>query len=530
MAEIERGVSLESCGTWTEVEEKWGYDKSWNWKNDAALSMACSQGHLLVVQLLLQRKANLHHRTCNECDVHYTPLEISLQMRHLRCARVLKEALRLESEEKAKQTREDALRIYYAATEEDMMRQEWAMLAGRWQNRYGRFRLEHSSSQNIIFVEEGALSRGILSRRCDGWWQGQLSRNDEIVGLIRLRLSLAAYRQCKIVHQTKIYTSQVNEFRLGLRGGSDTWGDVARSSKLTEGLSVEEACRFICIQLAQREARLEIRREALREERACERQLEREQLRREMRSILRNEVDDMSEGSDSDLQSDYDFSDGESDVDFDNEFDEEDDTDEDDTEAVNVVQPREHSMMLYNAAMHLRKGEGGGTDLGLSARLCSHVLSIEIDRLASECESQYSTFGKAMQLLRSLASDGVVAATDALPFFSQIEEAKSHERDARRRAFEQERKACEEARQRKRDDCLQLRRREVDRCRPLICRPLRTGGCTNTNHHNADFCTYKHSGSRDLPPHCLHFSRGACRNGDNCWFNHLRCVCGSCRL
>ena len=44
--------------TWTEVQEKWGYDKSWEWHGDTALIAAARHGHHDVVRLLLLRGAD----------------------------------------------------------------------------------------------------------------------------------------------------------------------------------------------------------------------------------------------------------------------------------------------------------------------------------------------------------------------------------------------------------------------------------------------------------------------------------------
>lgn len=39
---------------WTEVEDKWGYDKSWDWNDDTALIAATRCGHASTVRLLLE--------------------------------------------------------------------------------------------------------------------------------------------------------------------------------------------------------------------------------------------------------------------------------------------------------------------------------------------------------------------------------------------------------------------------------------------------------------------------------------------
>ena len=71
--QLDSGVDVDACGEWEETE--WGCyrEKSWTWNKDTALSMACSIGHLPLVQLLLARGANPRHKVCNEADVHYYP-------------------------------------------------------------------------------------------------------------------------------------------------------------------------------------------------------------------------------------------------------------------------------------------------------------------------------------------------------------------------------------------------------------------------------------------------------------------------
>ena len=123
-AELQRGADPESCATWTETDEEgWEFAV---WNNDTALSVACSQGHLAVVQLLLDRRANPRHRVHNEGQWRgpYTPLSIALQLGHVECARAVKRALHSEEEDKARKTREAALKIYRAATDEASLRQE----------------------------------------------------------------------------------------------------------------------------------------------------------------------------------------------------------------------------------------------------------------------------------------------------------------------------------------------------------------------------------------------------------------------
>lgn len=540
-AELQRGADLESCGTWTEVQEKCsGYDKSWDWKNDTPLSMACSQGHLLVVQMLLDRRANPHHRVCNECDVHYDPLSIALQFGYLDCAADVKRAIHAEEEDKARKIREAALQLYHAAVDEASLKQEQEALAGRWQNRSGQFSLRRreGSCNELVYQEiTGDLHlQGTLVRRCDGWWQGELSSSENCVGFqsdlattvlpgyFRIRTSRAADRGDKAVHQIKDLPLENPIADLCGFRRREVWREAVRSSKLPDAISDEAAECLLQADLADRELKLEARREALRQERARERQAERERFRQEMRAMCPYDDDfsDFEEDCESEL-------DDECDDDFDDEFGGEDDEGLD----RDLRDDGSHADLLSKAAKHLHQGEGGSVDLARSAELCAMSLSLERDRPASECDPKYSAFGEAMATLRVLAAAGVLEALRALPEFARVDEDKAAEREltrvqaqAKQRVQEEERQAKFEEQLRRREGCKALRNLEVARCRSG--RPVRTGDCTNSRMHNADFCTYRHPELQELPPHCLHFSQGNCRNGDGCWFNHLRCVCGSC--
>ena len=50
---IERALLVNAAGHWTEVEEKWGYDKTWQWYGDTALIAAARSGKAEVVRYLL---------------------------------------------------------------------------------------------------------------------------------------------------------------------------------------------------------------------------------------------------------------------------------------------------------------------------------------------------------------------------------------------------------------------------------------------------------------------------------------------
>eukprot|EP00933_Yihiella_yeosuensis_P014407 TRINITY_DN12943_c1_g1_i1.p1 TRINITY_DN12943_c1_g1~~TRINITY_DN12943_c1_g1_i1.p1 ORF type:complete len:634 (-),score=130.54 TRINITY_DN12943_c1_g1_i1:36-1937(-) len=532
-AELERGTSLESCGRWTETEEKYFYEKSWDWNNDTPLSMACSQGNLALVEILLQLRANPHHRVCNECDVHYTPLTIALQLKHLNCAKAIKRAIHAEEEEKAKKIRDDAITFYSAATDRTLLKQEQEVLVGCWQNRSGRFELKGSEDCTKLHFQElvGDAKTANLLKRCDGWWQGTLHSGDSPTTYIRLKLSNKdRSRGSKVVHETKALESESRTPTPWSLGCRVDWGGAVRSTKLPENVSNEEATRLFYEQQAQREARLEVRREALRQQRRQERQLERERFNQEMYAI--------DPEWEEDFESESEFLDDEEDN-FEDEFDDADETEEEEEEQ-NVSEKLRfcggHASLFEMAAKHYQKGEGGTVDLAMSAKLCAATLSLEKDKPAGECSPEYSSFGKAMKILRDLASAGVYEALEILPEFERIDNEKKLEREKRltelkvkQEAEAQERKQQFEIKQKKREECRRLRQIEVQRCQPLLNQRPRTGTCTDNRTHNEDFCTYKHFELKDLPPHCLHFSNGNCRNGDNCWFNHLRCVCGSCK-
>ncbi|XP_066911071.1 uncharacterized protein [Clytia hemisphaerica] len=53
---------------WTEVEEKWGYDKSWEWHDDTPLIAAARNGHFEVAHYLLSVGADPTLESCHVCD------------------------------------------------------------------------------------------------------------------------------------------------------------------------------------------------------------------------------------------------------------------------------------------------------------------------------------------------------------------------------------------------------------------------------------------------------------------------------
>ena len=52
---LERAQLVNAARRWTEVQEKWGYDKSWEWYGDTALIAAARRGHAEVVRYLLDK-------------------------------------------------------------------------------------------------------------------------------------------------------------------------------------------------------------------------------------------------------------------------------------------------------------------------------------------------------------------------------------------------------------------------------------------------------------------------------------------
>jgi TPR repeat protein len=88
---LAKGTPVDSCGRWTEVEDRGFYEKSWTWDSDTALCAAVRGGHTEVVRVLLAAGANPTFRVCNMCDVFETPHSIALEVRtvHPACAQVL---------------------------------------------------------------------------------------------------------------------------------------------------------------------------------------------------------------------------------------------------------------------------------------------------------------------------------------------------------------------------------------------------------------------------------------------------------
>lgn len=68
-------VNLNKSRKWTEVVEKWGYDKSWEWYDDTALIAAARSGHFDIVVHLLELGADPTLEACHVCDEYETALQ-----------------------------------------------------------------------------------------------------------------------------------------------------------------------------------------------------------------------------------------------------------------------------------------------------------------------------------------------------------------------------------------------------------------------------------------------------------------------
>ena len=64
---IARAV-VNAAGAWQEVEEKCGYDKTWEWHGQTALAKACSQKRHAVVHYLLSVGADPYLKAMVHCD------------------------------------------------------------------------------------------------------------------------------------------------------------------------------------------------------------------------------------------------------------------------------------------------------------------------------------------------------------------------------------------------------------------------------------------------------------------------------
>eukprot|EP00392_Amoebophrya_sp_AT5.2_P009429 g9457.t1 len=72
---------VNACRNRKEVEEKWGYDKEWDWDDDTPLIAAAREGHVDVVCELLIRGADTTCKSCPSDDVHETAEQAVLNKR-----------------------------------------------------------------------------------------------------------------------------------------------------------------------------------------------------------------------------------------------------------------------------------------------------------------------------------------------------------------------------------------------------------------------------------------------------------------
>ena len=70
-----RAAKLNHARRWTEVEEKWGYDKSWEWFGDTALTAAARRGEAEIVRALLVAGADPTLQACPSSDVTETAVQ-----------------------------------------------------------------------------------------------------------------------------------------------------------------------------------------------------------------------------------------------------------------------------------------------------------------------------------------------------------------------------------------------------------------------------------------------------------------------
>lgn len=106
-------VQINVARKWTEVEEKMGYDKSWDWYDDTPLIAASREGHFDVVKYLVSHEADPTLESCHRCDVYETALKAAndtLLKRKSRIEDLLKGSAS-SYERKKNDPKEDALDI-----------------------------------------------------------------------------------------------------------------------------------------------------------------------------------------------------------------------------------------------------------------------------------------------------------------------------------------------------------------------------------------------------------------------------------
>eukprot|EP01084_Bolivina_argentea_P153984 268452_1 len=79
---IANGMDLDKRQRWTEVQEKYGYDKSWEWFNNSALIVAAQNGYLAIVKQLLLNQADPMLESCWTDDEYHTALKAAQNARY----------------------------------------------------------------------------------------------------------------------------------------------------------------------------------------------------------------------------------------------------------------------------------------------------------------------------------------------------------------------------------------------------------------------------------------------------------------
>ena len=74
---IASGSDLNERQRWTEVTEKMGYDKSWEWFGDSALIAAARRGHVEIVAELLLNQADPMLESCPYDDIYVNALGVA---------------------------------------------------------------------------------------------------------------------------------------------------------------------------------------------------------------------------------------------------------------------------------------------------------------------------------------------------------------------------------------------------------------------------------------------------------------------
>ena len=68
-------ATINSSRKWTETEEKWGYDKSWEWHDETPLLAASRNRYVDIVHYLLTMKADPTLEGCIACDTTESPIK-----------------------------------------------------------------------------------------------------------------------------------------------------------------------------------------------------------------------------------------------------------------------------------------------------------------------------------------------------------------------------------------------------------------------------------------------------------------------